>query len=84
MHEIVKMKFGSHLYGTATEKSDLDFKGIFLPSNREILLGKIPKSIKYDTGNDHSKNSPEDIDEEIYSLHYFDEFYNHLAPLGII
>lgn len=71
--EVVRLRFGSHLYGTATEKSDLDFKGVFLPSKREILLGKIPKSLTSNTGNDRSKNSPEDIDEEIYSLHYFIE-----------
>lgn len=29
--EVVRLRFGSHLYGTATAKSDLDFKGVFLP-----------------------------------------------------
>jgi hypothetical protein len=27
-----KMKFGAHLYGTATSNSDVDYKGIFMPS----------------------------------------------------
>jgi len=35
---ICEMVFGSHLYGTATEKSDRDFKGIFLPTAEEILF----------------------------------------------
>lgn len=38
MDLIVKMKFGSHLYGTNTEDSDVDYKGVFLPSKKEILL----------------------------------------------
>jgi hypothetical protein len=71
MDIIVKMKFGSHLYGTATKNSDIDYKGVFLPSKEEILLGKIPKCYSYSTGNDVSKNKPDDIDYEFYSLHYF-------------
>ena len=29
---IVLMKFGSHLYGTNTENSDTDLKGIYMPT----------------------------------------------------
>ena len=68
---IVKMIFGSHLYGTATEKSDTDYKGIFLPSRDAIILGRIPKSYSSSTGDDKSKNSTADVDTEFYSLHYF-------------
>jgi len=71
METIVKMIFGSHLYGTATPDSDMDYKGIFMPSKRGIILGNIPKSYSETTGNDRSKNSAEDVDTEIYSLHYF-------------
>lgn len=71
MDIIVKMKFGSHLYGTATDTSDIDYKGVYLPSREEILLGNIPKCHNYSTGNDMSKNKPGDMDVEIYSLHYF-------------
>jgi len=71
MDFIVKMKFGSHLYGTDTENSDIDYKGVFLPSREEILLGDIPKCKSFTTGNYEDKNSPSDLDEEIYSLHYF-------------
>ena len=71
MDFIVKMKFGSHLYGTDTEYSDIDYKGVFLPSRGEILLGNIPKCRSFTTGNYEDKNSPGDVDEEIYSLHYF-------------
>lgn len=36
---LVKIRFGSHLYGTNTPSSDLDFKSIHIPSARGILLG---------------------------------------------
>lgn len=71
MKTILKCKFGSHLYGTNTEDSDEDYKGIALPYSDDILLGKIFKTQKQSTGNDHSKNTKEDSDYDIYSLHYF-------------
>lgn len=69
---IVKMVFGSHLYGTNTSESDKDYKGIFLPTKEQIYLGRIPKSIQENTKkNSDTKNSSCDVDSEIYSLHYF-------------
>ena len=65
------MKFGSHLYGTNTEDSDADYKGVFLPTKKEILLNNIPKCRNFSTSNGLTKNNPNDLDEEIYSLHYF-------------
>jgi hypothetical protein len=55
----------------ATPDSDIDYKGIFLPSKEEILLGRIPKCYSYSTGDGASKNRPGDVDVETYSLHYF-------------
>ena len=71
MNLIVKMKFGAHLYGTATTESDVDYKGVFMPTREEVLLGRIPKSHSHTTGQDDSRNTKDDIDVEIYSLHYF-------------
>jgi len=71
MRIIVKMKFGAHLYGTATSDSDLDYKGIFLPTKEQLLLGCVPKSHNYSTGKDYSRNTKNDVDTELYSLHYF-------------
>ena len=69
---IVKMRFGSHLYGTSTPDSDEDYKGVFLPSKREMLLGNIPKSYSDSRKKEEGeKNTPDDTDMEIYSLHYF-------------
>lgn len=71
MNKIVEIKFGSQLYGTNSESSDTDIKGIFLPSKEEVLLGRIPKSINTTTKKGDSKNSSDDVDTEMYSLHYF-------------
>lgn len=71
MNKIVKMIFGSHLYGTSTESSDKDFKGIFLPTFDDCVLNNIPKTFSFSTGSDKTKNTKDDIDEEIFSLQYF-------------
>lgn len=72
---ICKIRVGSHLYGTNTENSDQDFKGVYLPSKSDMLLGQhltsIPKSIHFDTGKNGEKNTKDDIDCEYYSLQYF-------------
>lgn len=73
------MLFGSHLYGTSTINSDTDYKGIFLPNKKDIILGNVPKSINSMTKTDtKAKNTENDVDTEIYSLHYF----LHLACEG--
>lgn len=71
MKTIVKMKFGSHLYGTNTKNSDTDYKGVFMPSKEQILLGRIPKCYSENTKVGEGKNTSADTDSEVYSLHYF-------------
>ena len=69
---IVLMKFGSHLYGTNSEASDQDFKGIFLPSREDAFLGNIPKSHNNAKKKaENQKNTSDDVDIESYSLQYF-------------
>lgn len=63
--------FGSHLYGLNTPTSDKDYKGIFLPHPRDILLGKAPKTIDTSTGDKSSKNTVDDVDRQLYSLTKF-------------
>ena len=70
---VVLMPFGSHLYGTATKDSDEDYKGVFLPTAYEVLLGRIPRHRSFNTkskGSDE-KNTRDDADIELYSIHYF-------------
>lgn len=68
---ICEIKFGSHLYGTNTKSSDEDYKGIFLPTVEEILLGRIPKTAASTPKDDTRKNNSGELDCEYYSLHHF-------------
>lgn len=66
------MRFGSHLYGTATPKSDLDFKSVFIPDDKSILLGRVQNVIVENTKTDSSaRNTADDIDRECFSLQKF-------------
>jgi len=69
---LVKMLYGAHLYGAATENSDLDYKGVFMPHADDLLLCSVPKSYSASTKKGVvERNRPDDIDSEFYSLHYF-------------
>lgn len=67
MKTVMKGYFGSHLYGTSTPESDVDFKEIFVPHPRDILLGTAMNHTNLNTNNTASKN----VDHELYSLKYF-------------
>lgn len=60
--------FGSALYGTDTATSDIDVKGIFAPHVDRLLLGDNTNSIHSTTGDSSRRNSPEDVDMELWSL----------------
>ena len=62
---------GSFLYGTNSESSDKDYKGVFLPDLNDLILGKAPKHYTSSTGAHWERNTADDIDETYYSLHYF-------------
>lgn len=69
MNLIFKCKFGSHLYGTDTPQSDLDYKGIYIPDERDIILQRAKKNITNNTKNSEGiKNNNTDIDFECFSL----------------
>ncbi len=69
MDLIVEMRFGSHLYGTATPQSDLDFKAVYLPAGRDILLQRVQDTVTHAPDKpDGEKNAPGDVDREIHSL----------------
>lgn len=70
--KILEMKFGSHLYGTSTPESDLDFKGVYLPTARQIILGNYPKTINTQRPKKHGeRNTKDDVDVELVSLDRF-------------
>ena len=68
MKKIVEIKFGSHLYGTSTPASDLDIKGIYLPSAEDILLQQVTPTININRVKAQGeKNTAEDIDLEMFT-----------------
>ena len=70
---LVRMKFGSHLYGTNTDTSDTDYKGVYLPTIEDCILGNVKKSIQFNSKSRSStqKNTKDDFDCEFYSLQNF-------------
>jgi predicted nucleotidyltransferase len=71
MKILIKAVAGSHLFGTSTPESDMDYKGVYVPSSDEILLGNYSDTRQSSTGDNDSKNSKDDIDIELYSVKKF-------------
>lgn len=70
MKTLLRTTFGSHLYGTSTPASDRDYKGVHIPSAREMLLHRTRETISHRTKEDRTaKNTAEDIDFESFALH---------------
>jgi len=80
MNKMITTVHGSRLYGTNTPNSDTDIRGVYIPSAKDILLGKVQKSKSFHTKPSNpcgltEKNSSSDRDEEFYSLcKYFSLF----------
>jgi len=64
-------EFGSTLYGTNSANSDIDYKGIFIPKKNDLLLENTQHHLKYSTGDNKSRNTKDDIDIELWSIHKF-------------
>lgn len=71
MKHLIKMSFGSHVYGTDTPNSDLDFKGVFMSSFEDIILKKDKETIEENTNNSSQKNTKDDIDYTKIELRKF-------------
>lgn len=66
---VVRIEFGSHLYGTNTPQSDHDYKSVYIPNAEDILLQRVKGSTGHKVKRfEGDKNSPEDTDDEAYSL----------------
>ena len=66
---VVRIEFGSHLYGTNTPTSDHDYKSVYIPSAHDILLQRVKGSTGHKVKRyEREKNAPEDTDDESYSL----------------
>lgn len=71
---LVKMMFGSHVYGTNLPTSDKDFKGVFIPDAQELVMQRAAKHIRNSTKKDDSKrNTSADVDDELFSFQTYME-----------
>lgn len=69
---IFRIRFGSHLYGTLTSASDLDYKSVYVPHARDILLGRAKGSVSTKRVKaEGEKNFVGEVDEEAYTLQRF-------------
>lgn len=69
LDSIVRMEFGSVVYGTTVPSSDVDINGIYIPEARDIIMGSVKESINYNTKQGTTtKNTADDRDEKYYSL----------------
>lgn len=69
MNKLFELKFGSHLYATNTENSDLDLKSIYIPEAKEIVLNTYKKTISTQRPKAlNERNIKDDVDIEIFSL----------------
>ena len=65
---------GSHLYGTSTPKSDMDYEGIFIEPPEYVIGSKSCDEVDFSTksASKHSaRNTPKDVDLKLYSLKNF-------------
>lgn len=72
VRQIVRVQHGSHLYGTNTPTSDLDFKGVHIPSGKAIILQRAENVMdRREKLSDTIKNAAGDTDDQSYSLQKF-------------
>jgi hypothetical protein len=88
MKTIVKMRVGSHLYGTSTPASDVDYKGVYIPDAEQILLQRVKDSMPDPQGKPRvkefgEKNKAGDVDSEFYSLQRFLSLVAEGQTIGI-
>lgn len=72
IRQLVRVLHGSHLYGTNTTSSDMDIKGVHIPSARAIIMQRAENVIdRRDKISDTIKNQAGDTDEQSYSVQKF-------------
>lgn len=64
-------KHGSHLYGTNTEYSDTDYKGIVLPNLMFLAMMNRMDTFRVTENDNSKKNTKDDVDIELYSIQFW-------------
>jgi hypothetical protein len=88
---VLRMVHGSVLYGTNTPASDRDFKAIYLPESRDMLLGRVKHSFNFNSKYERekavngitAKNIAEDIDMEVLTLAHFFSMLEDGDPMAL-
>ena len=62
-------QYGSKLYGTDNPNSDTDYKGIFIPNRDSVLLKKDIEHYNFNSNDNNTKNSKDDIDLQLFSIY---------------
>ena len=70
-NKIFSTIYGSRLYGAALESSDTDYKGVYLPSSEDILMGNMTATYTDNSTKSGVKNSKDDVDYQLFSLKKF-------------
>ena len=66
---VVLIRVGAHLYGTATEDSDLDLKGVYLPTAEDILLQRVRPTVTLGPAREEGeRRRAGDVEVELFSL----------------
>ena len=87
MQEIVKMQFGSHVYGTNLPTSDIDYKAVYIPTRKQIILNQIVPVINETTKEDLTKKSTkDDIECETFAFCKFIKLLmeSQTVPVGML
>ncbi len=71
MRKLYTTVHGSRLYGTSTPESDYDYKCIYMPDLKNLLLAYKIDNDFYSTGKNDKKNTAEDTDYEYIAFHTF-------------
>lgn len=67
---IYRIQHGSHLYGTNTPSSDLDYKEVYLPDVKSILTQKAKNAVASGPDKEEgAKNQAGDIDRQAFAVH---------------
>jgi hypothetical protein len=77
MKILMKAVAGSHLFGTNTPDSDMDYKGIYIPSKKDMLLCKVESTLNIKRDKEvGEKNTKDDVDVELFTLQKFIKMLN--------
>ncbi len=72
-HQLLYLtRHGSHLYGTNTPNSDVDYKGVFLPNLIDVIMGRNFHTLNFQSKDDtNAKNTSDDVDLQLFSVQFW-------------